>query len=144
MMRRAVSPIVATVLLIIIAVAAGVLVWVWLHGFASKNPATTPAINERFEVEAVDITGGGGNYTITLYVRNVGGVPINVTTAYLIDYKGKIVGYNSSVNVAIKPGEVKKIIDVFENVTLTPGYQYTIKLVTADGVETTHTFVPPP
>jgi len=148
MMRRGVSPIVATVLLIIIAVAAGVLIWVWLHGFASKNPTVQPVLNEKIRIDSVEVTHGAsapaGEYNVTVFVRNIGGVITNVTAVYLYNpATGTVLASNTSVNVEIAPGQVVELYHALKNVKLTSSYEYGIKVVTKDGVTATYTFIAP-
>ncbi len=144
MMRKAVSPIVATVLLIIIAVAAGVLIWVWLHGFASKNPTTQPVLNEKIRIDSVKVTTSAGKYNVTVYVRNIGGVTTSITAVYLYDpATGTVIASNTSINVQVTPGQVVTLYNAIENVALTSSYEYGVKVVTKDGVTATYTFIAP-
>jgi len=144
MMRRGVSPIVATVLLIIIAVAAGVLIWVWLHGFASKNPTVQPVLNEKIRIDSVQINYNSKGYNVTVFVRNIGGVTANITAVYLYDpATGTVIKSNTSVGVTIAPGQVIELYKAITLAKLTSGYEYGVKVVTKDGVTATYTFIAP-
>jgi flagellin-like protein len=56
LLKKGVSPIIATVILVLIAVAAGVMLWLWVSGFASTTPAQQQALNERIRIDAVQIS----------------------------------------------------------------------------------------
>ena len=147
MMRKAVSPIVATVLLIIIAVAAGVLIWVWLHGFAEKNPTAQPTLQEEIKIDTVNVvTNPSATYpsNVTAYVRNIGSVTANITSAYVLDaVNGNTVCANTSITgVTISPGGVTSVL-VMCKTALTSGHPYIVKVVTARGVEATYQFLAP-
>ncbi len=139
-MRRAISPVVAAVLLVIIAVAAGVMIWVWMSGIASKNPATEPVLQERFVIEGIKVT-SMQPAGLMAYVRNIGGTNITITTAYLLDARGQTLD-KADVSATLAPGEVTSINVNFNNVNLTAGASYTLKLVTQRGSEATYTFSP--
>jgi len=142
-MRRGISPVIAAVLLVIISVAAGVLVWTWISGFATRNPTAQPTLEERIRIEAVNISGSGGTYKITVYVRNIGSKLVNITSAYIIDVNGSVVFSNTTLNVDIAPGDVKPIPVKDTSISLKPGYSYTIKVVTLNGAEATYRFNAP-
>ena len=97
MMRKGVSPVVATVLLIAIAVISAVAVWYWVSPLTS--PAATPSTTQYGFV----VTGtykSAGNCT-TLDIKNSGGTTIPTNTLFEIvningTSMGKYVGLNST------------------------------------------------
>jgi len=139
--RKAISPVIATLLLILIAIAASILVYVWVTGYASSvTGAETIQLQERVKIDAVSVPDGSASKNVTIYVRNIGNVEINVTSAYIIDsVTSEVMGYNST-SLKLTPGEVKAL-----NVTLTSGLTsgrtYVAKVVTKNGVEATYSFV---
>ncbi len=136
--RKAVSPIVATVLLIIIAVAAGVLIWVWLHGFAEKNPTAQPTLQEQFKIDSVSVNDG----TVTVYVRNIGQVEDNISAVYILDaVSGNTVCENTNVNQNVSVGLVASVS--VSNCNLQSNHPYIAKIVTLRGVEATYQFLAP-
>jgi len=80
--RMGVSPVIATLLLILIAVAAAVLVYLWVSGYVGTATRAQPEMEEKIKIEAVS-TRGSGATAITCYVRNVGGVDAVIVNAYL-------------------------------------------------------------
>jgi flagellin-like protein len=135
--RRGVSPVIATLLLILIAVAAAVLVYLWVSGYVGTATRAQPEMEEKIKIEAVSGVKSGPT-TITCYVRNIGGVDAVIVSAYL--EAGGIVVSSASAGgqTSITPGEVKTV--TASGLNLSPGKTYTIKLVTKTGVEASYTF----
>ena len=139
-MARAISPVVATALLVLIAIATAALLYLWVSGTVYQ-PTEAPALKKRLKIEAVEYYNGTGWTVVNVSVRNVGEVPVNVTTLYVIDdINGSIVGVNDTLKTIILPNQVKF---VYVNITglLVKGRPYVAKVVTADGVEATYVFV---
>ena len=141
--RKGVSPVIATIILVLIAVAAGVLLWLWVSGYSSSLPSQNPAIYERIKIDAVNVS--STTKQISIYVRNVGNVNVTISSIYILRPDGTMIESPSLPNsnpVTIKPGTVQKI-----TVTLSQqyqsGYAYVVKVVTTNGVEATYTFVWP-
>jgi len=122
--RKAVSPVIATLLMIAIAVAAAILVYVWSMGLVGTLQGTGgQQMREQLIMEAYDATGA----TWTLYLRNVGPTSANVTAIYV---EGKSAATLSTL--IIKPGGATSVT-VTPPITVTPGAAYTVKIVTASG-----------
>jgi len=93
---KGISPIIAVLLLILIAVAAAVLLYAWVVGYAGQVRPTTPETTERLKIEAGKLFIWGTNVptaadnpnrmdvNATLYVRNTGGTDVNITDVYLL------------------------------------------------------------
>jgi flagellin-like protein len=143
LLKKGVSPIIATVILVLIAVASGVMLWLWVSGFASTTPAQQQALNERIRIDAVQVSTTGNTTTVTIYVRNIDNVNVTIGSAYILDTTGVIKAANTTITgVTIKPNEVKTVL--VKNIpsgTLSTGYAYVAKVVTTNGVEATYTFV---
>jgi flagellin-like protein len=85
--RRAVSPIIATLLLIAIAVAAGVVVYVFTSSLAGNlTKSSGSQISQDLAMQAYDFTGRGGaglsGKALVLYFSNVGSTPATVSSVY--------------------------------------------------------------
>ncbi len=141
MKRKAISPVIATLLLILIAIAASILVYVWVTGYASSiTGAETIQLQERIKVDAVSAPNGTAGANVTIYVRNIGNVEVNVTSAYIIDsITSAVVGYNDT-NCTLATGQVRSL-NVTLTSNLTVGRTYIAKVVTKNGVEATYSFV---
>lgn len=137
-MRRlkGISPVVATALLVLIAVAVSVLLYAWVSGTVSNQPASSKELQERIKIDAVDIS--AGSTSATIYVHNIGSTPVNITSAYVINAtSGKVLGGGSISPVSVNPGSVQ---EVTVNLDTPPkkGDTLLIKVATSDGVEATY------
>jgi flagellin-like protein len=145
LLKKGVSPIIATVILVLIAVAAGVMLWLWVSGFASTTPAQQQALNERIRIDAVQISTTDNTTTVTIYVRNMGNSGVKIGAAYILDTTGIIKATNTSTNTnklpTVSPGSVDTVKVDVSSAGLQPGYAYVAKVVTINGVEATYTFV---
>lgn len=135
-LRSGVSPIIATIILILIAMVAGVLLWVWVSGYVSGAPGVRPALEERIKIEAVSLQAG----SIKIYVRNVGDVQVNVSSGYILDINGNYVLGGPIDGVRIRPGEVKDVV-ILRDGSLIPNNIYVAKIVTQRGTEALYSFV---
>lgn len=140
--RLGVSPIIATMILILIATAAGVLLWIWVSGYVSGNPVTHSALDERVKIEAVRVDVGDNSTTIVIYVRNIGSIAINVSSGYILDVNGNVVVEGVFTGSLIRPGEVKQVT-ITSNQTLIRGNMYIVKIVTQRGTESLYSFIVP-
>jgi flagellin-like protein len=141
---KGVSPIIATIILVLIAIAAGVMLWLWVSGFIISTPAQQPALNERIKIDAVNISSTGS--ILSIYVRNMGSTNVNITAAYILTTSNTAIAYQTYSNVMIPPGQVTKInmnIPTTASANIKSGYAYVAKVVTANGVEATYIFVWP-
>ena len=142
---RAISPLVAALLLIMIGIAGAVLIYLWLTGFASKGASIPAHLKAEIKIE------GGYMYAaetpnITLFARNIGtaGIDLNAfnLTIYVYDSStGELVATNTSVpkNAVVElgtrdgiwePGELVNITVLLSNITdILPGHYYDVKLV---------------
>ena len=149
--KRGVSPVIAVLLLIVIAVAAAVLTYLWVLGYIGTVQSTggTEQLQERIKIEGVQVDTTKDDID-ALYVRNIGDIAVNVTDIYLSDASG-VVAYThlTGTTGVIPPGTVKTLDDDALGGTtgnsvsayaLTEGVTYIIKVVTEDGTEATYTF----
>ena len=139
--RKGVSPIVSVILLILIAVAATVILFSWFSGTAGQNPTNEPALQERVKIDGVQVSDDGTNYDITIYIRNIGDVSVNITTAYIISASnGSVVAtFSPSGGLSITAGTTGSLTvdNAFAN---TATGVFIAKVVTSNGVEATYTF----
>ena len=133
-MKKAVSPVIATLLLILIAVAAAVLVYVWVTGYASSVTSTgTPELHEEIKIDAVSYS----DTTLTVYVRNIGDTGAFVDYIYVIATNNTVITA-TSVSLSLSPGTVTSA--TVNNVDLEPGVTYIVKAVTSNGIEAATSF----
>jgi FlaG/FlaF family flagellin (archaellin) len=157
--RRGISLLTATLLLIVIAIIASVLVYTWVVGYAIKTRLTTPEVAQRLKIEAGRLfreTATSNNVNATLYVRNVGGSPVYINASYLLTTAGSVVdtasasmymkeiyvidtiGYSQPATLmALEAGMVYTVKIRFTNAwsSVTPDATYIVKIVTSLGSE---------
>ena len=153
MQARAISPVIATLLLILIALAAAVLIYVWVTGYATGlTKAGAPELEEKIKIEAVSYDNSSGKFIV--YIRNIGDTTVEITDIYVIEAKSNEVKYRLTFTYAtIDPGTVSSFGDanVTDNevdhkptdsvdVVLNEGITYIIKAVTKTGVEASTSF----
>jgi len=137
MKRQAISPVIATLLLIVIAVASAVLAYIWIIGYQGTltQQASAQQLEERIKIEAVDYSANN----LIVYVRNIGDIKVNITAAYLINASGIVIKSNTTIPVQLlDPGKLKSV--EIPNVTLDSGKTYVVKVTTAKGTEATYTW----
>jgi flagellin-like protein len=115
---KGISPVIATIILVLISVVAGVLLWLWTSGFTSALPAQQQALYERIKIEGV-LVAKGAKTNITAYVRNIGNVDVKISTVYILNPDGTIVEVFSSDGItvtdsadtiqAVSPGSVAEV-----------------------------------
>ncbi|MGC9118971.1 MAG: flagellar biosynthesis protein FlaG [Thermoproteus sp.] len=150
MKMKGIEPIVAAVLLIVLAVVGAVLLYLWFAGYVTQ--ATTQAnqisANERLSIEAANLTSNGVTYSY-MYIRNIGGTNVTLATAYLLQpgstnpicvnnsritiYKGLTT--SSGGAATLYPGKDQLVYVNFGNCAIPSGNTYVIKLVTQQGTQ---------
>lgn len=136
MKRKGVSPVIATLLLIVIAVAAAVLAYIWITGYmGTLAPRETPAqMQERIKIDAVTTTG------TTIYVSNIGEIDTSIISAYILDENhAAVCGGPLSTAVSINKGETKSV-SVPDTCSLNSGTTYIAKVSAKGGAEATYIF----
>jgi len=139
MRRKGVSPVIATLLLIVVAVAAAVLTYIWVTGYIGRTTSAAEAsqLQERIKINAVEYSSG----TVTISVANIGDVQVTITAAYVLTEGGtQTCGGPLTSGTTIDPGAIEDV-EVSE-CSLTSGTTYVAKVVTKKGTEATYTFTP--
>lgn len=109
MKLRGVEHIAAIILLLLVAVSAGVLVYMWLTGFTSTGTSATAnletSVKGKAIIEAIKI---GPGY-IAIYVRGLQGDPY-IDTVYLVSPSGALLSViKLPYRVRVEPGKVAVI-----------------------------------
>jgi FlaG/FlaF family flagellin (archaellin) len=144
---RGLEPIVAAVLLIVVAVIGAVLVYLWFAGYVTKatSQAEQMAASEKLKIEAANLTSTYGY----LFIRNLGGDSANISTIYILKpgtinplctassitiYKGTSTTAGSAST--LYPGSLQLVrFNLPTSCGITAGYDYVIKVVTQKGTE---------
>jgi archaeal flagellin N-terminal-like domain len=136
---RGLEPIVAAVLLIMVAVIGAVLVYLWFAGYVTKatSQAESMAASEKLKIEAASLTAAGdGSGTATLYIRNLGGDAMKVVQAYV--FKPGSTNVLCTISIVADPYSWAVV-----NITpalpagcgITAGYDYVMKIFTQKGTK---------
>ena len=125
--KKAVSPVIATLLMIAVAVAASVIVYVWSAGLLGTLMGGGGAqVKEQLIVEAYDWKGVTAG--LTLFLRNVGGSDVEVAAIY--------VGGVAATSGAVGTISVKSSMPFTPSLgglTVSAGTAYVVKVVTKTG-----------
>ncbi|MEM1568983.1 MAG: type IV pilin [Pyrobaculum sp.] len=143
---RGLEPIVAAVLLIVVAVIGAVLIYLWFSGYVTKttSQAEQMAASEKLKIEAASLN----STKAQLYIRNLGGDNVTLATAYILKpgtmsplclansitvYKGT--STTSGAALTLYPGALQLVVLTLPSNCVSAGYDYVIKLVTQKGTE---------
>ena len=147
--RRSISDIVAVVLLIVIAIAAAVIIYMWLSGLIGGIHTSTSATQVRLEITGARMTYNiaASGFNVTAYLYNSPGSPsTSITLGELEFTNGTVICTNSSSNhlvvtpSPIAPGSTATVIFICKNASTLPvGTPVEIVLVTSEGVQVTYT-----
>ena len=147
MNRKGISPIIAVLLLVIIAVAAAILTYLWVLGYIGtvQQQGGTESLQERIKIEGIEVD-TTNNYITVVYVRNIGDVQTTIDMVYLLDPSGVVDTANVDVDIApqtlatINQDEAGNPLQLAPTGGLQPGVTYIVKVVTETGAEATYTF----
>jgi len=146
--RRSISDIVAVVLLIVIAIAAAVIIYMWLSGLISSVHTSTSATQVKLEITGANVTymkGTVSNYTVTAYVYNPPGSPsTSITLGELMLTNGTLICTNNTPKVkpsgTITPsGTATVTFNCIVSSQLPAGTPVEIVLVTPEGTQVMYT-----
>jgi FlaG/FlaF family flagellin (archaellin) len=143
---KGLEPIVAAVLLIVVAVIGAVLVYLWFAGYVTKatSQAEQTAASEKLKIEAANLTSTSG----ALFIRNLGGANVTLSTIYILRpdtvnplctagsftiFRGTSTA-TGSVST-LYPGGVQLVRFTATGCGISAGQDYVIKVVTQKGTE---------
>jgi len=145
MKTKGLEPIVAAVLLIVVAVVGAVLIYLWFSGFVTRGTTQAEQVTagERLKIESANLTATGIS---VIYVRNMTGAQVTFNTAYLLrpGTSSPICPPATGASIVMSPGGAPGLIKVrvtFTGCPITAGAEYAIKLVTARNTEVVTTVV---
>ena len=144
--RRSISDIVAVMMLILIAIAAVVLIYMWLSGLIGgmRSSSGAAAMSQRAEITAVNATYISSNHllNVTAYVFNPpGSSVVSFVSAYVSFSNGTMLCTNSSLAgsaaAGLSPGSSGKVsfsCTFSSSYTIPPGTPIVVTLITNQGV----------
>jgi archaeal type IV pilus assembly protein PilA len=126
---KGISPIFATLILIAIAVIAGVVVYMFTSGTLATMTGGGTTAQEKVSIQAAAGASAGGNFTV--WAQCTSGGPVSITNAIVKDSNGNVlstVAINPVVSLTV--GNLKQVPGAY---AFTSGNSYTITLVSAKG-----------
>jgi flagellin-like protein len=130
--KKAVSPIIATLLLILIAVAAGVIIYVWTTSYIGAQIGTVS--QEPFVITKVKFYSSN---KLDVTITNQGSTIIRINSAKLYESDGStpVSGFSitSGLPDTIDPATTKTLTLTFEGTTLISGHSYVLEVTTEKG-----------
>lgn len=129
--RRGISPIFATLILIAIAVIAGVAVYMFTSSSLAVMATGSAVASERVTVQAVQYESGTGR--LTIYAQSETGT-VTINSLLIEDSGGKVVGTVNSLNQQL----TSNLSHFSEKIAWSKGYPvstatYTATLITTNG-----------
>jgi flagellin-like protein len=124
---KAVSPIVATIILIIITIIAGIIVYFYVTGILAGG-----ATNVSLKISGGAIAPGGGTTVfVTLTIKNDGNVPVQLIRLRILDHAvgsgATLVGIQTNLlNLDAFSGTVLSVATITPTPILSPGQSITI------------------
>lgn len=106
MNRRAVSPIIATLLLVAIAVAAAVVTYTWVMTLTANQAGQSQT---NVKIDMVFFAKNSTNNATLIAVRNIGSVPATVQTIMLFNVSDALIFNADDQDIVISPQEVSYI-----------------------------------
>jgi len=128
--KKGVSPVIAVLLMIAIAVAAAILVYVWAMGLIGTLTGTGgQQVKEQIIMDAYNWQGTNST-TMTLYLRNVGSSQVVVDAIY-VGGASAASGLSSQLNLQSTASVFS--VTVPTSIGATSGVGYTVKVITKTG-----------
>jgi len=159
-LKRGVNPVIATILIISIAVAATAAVYIWHTSFQSRlQEETESTYQEHSEHKAISIKiekigfytrQSDGALQLWIWVRNTGTQKVTLDTIYLTNPDGSV-GYRQGIPAylaTLNPGELStNLIITFAKYgnppPPPPGTPVTVKVATKEGAEAVASVIVP-
>jgi flagellin-like protein len=144
--RRSISDIVAVVLLIVIAIAAAVIIYMWLSGLIGSVHTSTSATQVKLEITGASVTPVSGGYNVSAAVYNPPDSPSTSLTLGELEFTNgtMVCSNNSAITISpsppISPGHSATLYFICKATTTVPaGTPVEVILVTTQGVQVSYT-----
>ncbi|MDW8005016.1 MAG: archaellin/type IV pilin N-terminal domain-containing protein, partial [Thermofilaceae archaeon] len=129
-MKKGVSPVVATLILVVITVVSVIVSYFWISSYmvTLKTSADQPQIKEMVKIEGKGYTDG----KLKVYVQNIGSTKTFIVSIYILKRDNTVVLADNNIGIELEPGQ-SAVLEV--PLPVNNRDQYILKLVTATGVE---------
>jgi len=143
--RRSISDIVAVVLLIVIAIAAAVIIYMWLSGLIGSVHTSTSATQVKLEITGANVTQSSGTYKVYATVYNPPDSPSTSITLGELEFtngtmicSSNNIKYSPSTTTTISPGGSVRVYFSCTGPAASSG-PVEVVLVTSQGVQVSYT-----
>ena len=126
---RGLSPIFATLILIAIAVIAGIVVYMFASGTIASMTGGGTAGQEKAAIQGVEYNGA----TSTVYAQNTGGVDITLDSYLVKNAAGNIVAEGTVTGTLPTTGVLQPITVDLSDTDIVAGQSFTVTLVSTKG-----------
>jgi len=142
--RRSISDIVAVVLLIVIAIAAAVIIYMWLSGLIGSMHTSTSAMQVKLEITGANVTynTNKSGFNVTAYVYNPPGSPsTSISLGELEFTNGTVICSTNKVSpTTIPPSNSTEVtFSCGYSPKVPAGTPVEVILVTSEGTQVTYT-----
>jgi flagellin-like protein len=138
--RRAVSPVIATLLLIAIAVAAGIILYVFVSGLSGQLSSVKSTVTQPLQVTVLRVEEGSTDVTIlTLQVFNPNSADVTLLAGVITDNTGVQVA-TASLTDTVSATTAAAVSATISG--LTRGQTYRITIIGTDGLGNQYTSNP--
>ena len=131
--RKALSPVVASIILIAVTVAVSVVVAAWMGGMTIGLMGSA----EQASISNVAFDPTTGAEALNVMVQNAGGTSVTISSAFINGVAVPVAGWSSdpeSTTYTIDKSSTMTLnLPLPTDVTLDSGASYTVKLITAKG-----------
>ena len=134
--KKAISPIFATLILIAIAVIAGIVVYMFTSGTLATMTGGGTAGQEKVNIQAIAGNASASTTdTITVYAMSTGGGPVALDSAIVKDAQGTVLEViaDTEISPATINADLTTLTITVPANTLTAGQSYTVTLVSVAG-----------
>jgi flagellin-like protein len=129
---KALSPIFAVLILIAIAVIAGIIVYMFTSGYLGTMMGGGTAGQEKVAIEAVVVTNSSLG-TVTLHAKSTGGGEVLITEAILKSSSGDALEVQADVDTPLPADGTLTAVNCDFTTALSLGYTYSVALVSQAG-----------
>jgi len=127
--KKALSPVVASIILIAVTVAVSIAVAAWMGALTFTFMRTEP-----YNIVSVTFSGtsGAANNSIVMRIQNTG------TASFTVDTSGKVNGVTKTLTAQVTIAAAATEDVTIPNVGWTNGRQYNVELITTQGTKLTY------
>ena len=130
--KKAISPIFASLILIAIAVIAGIVVYMFTSGTIASMTGGGTAAQEKVAVQTV--VNGTTNGELVVWAKSTGGTDVVIDGAILKDSGGTTLAVdNTASEILLADGTLTDVTVTFDSGIVVEGETYTVTLTSVEG-----------